>query len=283
VLFAIESSEEYEEVSAALDAAFSSGAHSGDLQVSVEQERLLRSSSIKGTIIGGSGSDAAGTINGLDAMETFLEQGGNYSQDSPGAPISYKLRFLKDLSVAKIILMSEYEVRDCTLNVPDVVRVRVTLNHIRCDYEDDEGSHEEFYGYLGSAAHYEEPEIIPFTGRIPQVDFHYAPRISGSARLWEADSNAHVSLASGDSWPSSGSVADAVYEFEEPNRSLAYVVVEGHLYDEDDNSGDDDLTYQDATVFLRDIEASPTPVTKTLHFSRGATRGSAQFELSLVQ
>lgn len=71
VLFAIESGSEYEEVSAALDAAFSSGAHSGDLQLSVEHERLLRSSSIKGTIIGGSGSDAAGTINGLDARRGF--------------------------------------------------------------------------------------------------------------------------------------------------------------------------------------------------------------------
>lgn len=179
--------------------------------------------------------------------------------------------------------MSEYEVRDCTLNVADMVRVRVTLNHIQCDFEDDEGSHEEFYGYLGSAAHYEELEIVSFTGAIPQIDWHYVPRISGSARLWEADADGHISLATGDSWPVFGTVGSAVYEFEEANRSLAYVQVEGHLWDADDDSGDDDLTYQDAQVFLREIEASRSPVRKTLHFSRGATSGSAEFELSVVQ
>lgn len=39
--------------------------------------------------------------------------GGNYSADSPGAPLAYTLRYLCDNSIAKIALAAEYTVREC--------------------------------------------------------------------------------------------------------------------------------------------------------------------------
>ena len=53
------------------------------------------------------------TINSYDALIDFIKQGGNYSKESPGAPIAYKLSYLKDNSPARMSFTTNYDVKDC--------------------------------------------------------------------------------------------------------------------------------------------------------------------------
>src|SRR6185369_51613 len=86
VVFTFESKYSSEEMSAALDFAYSGGVDiSGD--VSVTYKDILSKSKITAFILGGSGGVAAQTIDSYDALIDFIKQGGNYSADSPGAPI----------------------------------------------------------------------------------------------------------------------------------------------------------------------------------------------------
>jgi hypothetical protein len=65
----------------------------------------------------------------------FIKQGGNYSKDSPGAPIAYKLRYLKDNSAARLSLTQDYEVSDCQKLTN---QVKVTVTNIKVESSDDD-------------------------------------------------------------------------------------------------------------------------------------------------
>ena len=60
----------------------------------------------------------------------FIKTGGNYSKESPGAPIAYKLNYLKDNSPARMSETTDYSMTTC-----DRVsqKVRVVLNSIAVD------------------------------------------------------------------------------------------------------------------------------------------------------
>jgi thiol-activated cytolysin len=143
VLFTVESNYSSFEIKAALDAAFSSAVQSGSISVDSRYSNIINSSTLKAYILGGSGSDAVRAVNGIEGIAGFISSGGNYSKDSPGAALSYKLRYLKGNSVANIILTSEYNVRQCQ-RVSNSYEVK--LMHIECTNCDDAGSEAEIFG-----------------------------------------------------------------------------------------------------------------------------------------
>lgn len=112
-LFTFESSKSSEEVNAALQASFSFFGQKGGIDVSAHHKETINSSNIRAFIVGGSGIYAVQAIQGFEGMKQWILEGGNYSQDSPGVPMAYQLRFLKDNSLAKVVLSSEYTVRTC--------------------------------------------------------------------------------------------------------------------------------------------------------------------------
>lgn len=114
VIFSIETSEEASEVEAALLATYSTAVNVS-VDVSAEQRRILEESSIRAFVIGGSGTDATGAIHGFEGLVEYIENGGDYSKDSPGAPIAFKLAYL-DNAVTKFAFTSEYSERDCNRN-----------------------------------------------------------------------------------------------------------------------------------------------------------------------
>lgn len=105
-LFSFESSEESRDVAAAVSAAF--GGYKGSM--STEYTEILKSSKIQATIFGGSGSSAVGAINGFEGIKGYILEGGNFDKDTAAAPLSYKMRYLKDNSIGGIILSSEYNI-----------------------------------------------------------------------------------------------------------------------------------------------------------------------------
>src|SRR6266568_4306132 len=94
VIFTFESQYSGEEMKAALDFAYKGGIDvSGS--VSVSYKNIISSSKITAFVLGGDGGMAAQSIDSYDALMAFIKSGGNYSKDSPGAPIAYKLAYLK--------------------------------------------------------------------------------------------------------------------------------------------------------------------------------------------
>src|SRR6201999_426721 len=97
---------------AALDFAYNGGADvSGN--VSVSYKDIISNSKITAFILGGDAGTAAQAIDSYDSLIAFIKAGGNYSRQSPGAPIAYKLSYLKDNSPARMSFTTDYTVRDC--------------------------------------------------------------------------------------------------------------------------------------------------------------------------
>lgn len=116
VLYTVESNSSITDVKAAFDASVGST----DGTIDTEYQNIINSSNIKALIIGGSGSGAVKAINGPAEVYNFIAEGGNYSKDSPGAPLAYKLRYLKSgFPAARVVLTTEYQVRECDLAYPE--------------------------------------------------------------------------------------------------------------------------------------------------------------------
>jgi thiol-activated cytolysin len=143
VLFTFESEYSAEEMGAALDFAYSGGVDvSGN--VSVTYKDILSNSKITAYILGGDAGTAVQTIDSYDALIAFIKSGGNYSKESPGAPIAYKLRYLKDNSPARMSMTDDYDVKDCSRVSQKLL---VTLQSIAVDDAGgDAGDDLELYG-----------------------------------------------------------------------------------------------------------------------------------------
>jgi hypothetical protein len=79
---------------------------------------------------------------------SFIKSGGNYSKESPGAPIAYKLAYLADNAPARLAFTSEYELKHC-----DRVsqKVKVTLKQLQVERTSDgdtSGDTLELYGTI---------------------------------------------------------------------------------------------------------------------------------------
>lgn len=148
VVFTFESEYSSTELGAALDFAYSGGVDvKGD--VSVTYKDILSRSNITAFILGGDASSAVQTIDSYEALITFIKTGGNYSRESPGAPIAYKLAYLKDNSPARMSFTTDYEVKNC---VRVSQKIKVTLNSITVDKAGDAGGAQlELYGLVSAA------------------------------------------------------------------------------------------------------------------------------------
>jgi thiol-activated cytolysin len=184
VVFTFESEYSAEELNAALEFAYSGGVDvSGN--VSVTYKDIISSSKITAFILGGSGGMAAKTIDSYDALIDFIKAGGDYSKDSPGAPIAYKLAYLKDNSPGRMSFTTDYDVKDCA-RVSQ--KVRVTLKSIRVESAGgDAGDDLELFGSIWANG-------------------------TGSTTLFSRDSDHYVGIHEGTAFPQSGFLADSVLD-----------------------------------------------------------------------
>lgn len=143
VIFTIESDEAASDVKAALQASYK-GAVDVNANVSTEMKKTLASSSIKAFVLGGSGGEATGAVSGFEGLMNYLKNGGNYSNESPGAPIAYKLAYL-DNTVTKLAFTTDYSERECNKNIGSIHAELESIKHVSGD---DPGSNIEFYGYM---------------------------------------------------------------------------------------------------------------------------------------
>jgi thiol-activated cytolysin len=208
VLFTFESEYSDEEMGAALEFAYSGGADvSGN--VSVTYKDIISKSKITAFILGGDAGTAVQAIDSYDNLISFIKDGGNYSKDSPGAPIAYKLNYLKDNSPARMSETTNYDVQTC-----DRVsqKVQIILNNISVDTADDAGDDLEIYG------------DISVEGSSAQSMFH------------KDDSN-YVTIHQGSQF--GNPIATAVIDVSPTAGST--IKLSAHLYDYDPLSSNDDL------------------------------------------
>ncbi len=184
VVFTFESSYSAEEMNAALSFAYAGGVDvSGD--VSVTYKDIISSSKITAFILGGSGGDAARTIDSYEALIDFIKDGGNYSRQSPGAPIAYKLAYLEDNSPGRLSLTTDYEVTEC---VRVSQKVKVTLLGIRVESAGgDAGDDLELYGRIWASG-------------------------GSSATLFDKGPGTYVQIREGTTWPTGAFVSEAIID-----------------------------------------------------------------------
>ena len=145
-LFTIESELEETQVRAFLQGSYASV----EASVSTDFESLKASSTMKVYVLGGSGADAGATVDGFDAFKNYIKAGGNFSRQSPGAPISYKLRYISDNTIGKIVFAASYPIRTA---IPrrDNIRYDVDVYYYALkSYVDDWGTDAEWRGYIHS-------------------------------------------------------------------------------------------------------------------------------------
>lgn len=133
VFYTVESSYSLSDVEAAFSAAYEIGKKGGSGELEVKNKNIFEEASVKVIIKGGSGSSAAQAVGGLkdnpSQIYDFIAAGGNYSKESPGAPIAYKLSYVKEgFPTAKVVLSTEYQARSCDLTHP---KFRITIDNLK--------------------------------------------------------------------------------------------------------------------------------------------------------
>jgi len=101
-LFTMESTYSSTEIHNALQASVKAINTSVDLDVA--NKNILQQSSIKATIIGGSGQSAVQAVNGCEGLREYMTTGGNYSKGTAAAPLAYKLRYLCDNGICRVVM-----------------------------------------------------------------------------------------------------------------------------------------------------------------------------------
>lgn len=214
VMFTFESKYSAQEVGAALEFAYRGTVNvSGD--VSLTYEEILSNSKITAYIIGGSGAEAAQAIDDYEALVDFIHSGGDYSNESPGAPIAYKLAYLRDNEPARFSFTDDYEVQECE-RVSQ--RILATLRNIRVIVADDAGDDLEVFGSI----------VAGSTGQPNTIMFN------------RGDSQ-YVTIHENSFWPTTGNIAEAILHVSpQPGNKIT---LNANLTDEDDffNGGNDHL------------------------------------------
>ncbi len=214
VVFTFESEYSSEELGSALEFAYSGGVDVSG-QVSVTYKEMLSKSKITAFILGGSGGVAAQTIDSYDALINFIKTGGDYSRQSPGAPIAYKLNYLRDNSPGRMSFTTDYTVTECT-RVSQ--KLKVTLKSIRVeDAGGDAGDDLELYGSISAHA-------------------------GNSLTLFSRGGDQHVTIRQGEAWPSGTFIAEGIVTVRpQPGQGIALGASlrdqDGFL-NPDDNIGD---------------------------------------------
>jgi thiol-activated cytolysin len=209
VLFAFESEYSALEVGAALDFVYHGGVDvSGD--VSLTYKEILSKTKITAYILGGSGGAAAMAIDSYEALIAFIHSGGDYTRESPGAPIAYKLAYLANNAPARLSFTDAYTVKTCERVSQKVL---VKLKSIQVESAGgDSGSDVELFGRIWATG--TEEQTLLERGEGDHIGIHEgqifpagAPEISESILTVTPQAGATIQLHA-DLWDSDGILPD---------------------------------------------------------------------------
>ncbi|WP_420601843.1 thiol-activated cytolysin family protein [Flagellimonas sp.] len=242
VLYTVESNYSTLEVKSAFALSFSQGSSSGDGGINVDYEKIISESKVEALVIGGSAEDAVGVIEGPSGVHSYIINGGNYSKDSPGKPLAYTLRYIKDdFPIARVVLASEYPVRSCDLAWPQYKLSFVKMTGSKA-------TDREVYGSLEirmySAAKGDYVDEDPANGGKDNI-------------WWNRSKDEFIKVQNDKTYtfndtPKTGEWFVYTIEPYRPDKAKDYFEVRGHLYDKE-FVGSQDLGDLSRQVFLNDL------------------------------
>ncbi len=252
VIFTFESNLSKSEVQAALEFVYKGGA-AIEGKTSLTHQEVLSYTHTTAFILGGDASEAASVaIGNYDQLKQFLTRGGNYSASSPGAPIAYKLSYVRDHSPVQVSYASAFTQRTCSRISQ---KIHVVFDKMKVDsagsgLDADVGGDLEMYGSVVAIG---------------------AERKTLSS--WPV--GGYKQIASGASWPQSGNAGEAIVSVKpQPGQALA---IETNLMEDDDLNADD--------VFggvLRDSAAFETGWRRTLYVHRSSGDQQVTLQITLT-
>jgi hypothetical protein len=138
-IMCIESEFSMSQMQLALDASYS-GAVDVDLGFGYTAAQVMQQSSIRIIVYGGATSGIH-ELNGFDGFMSILSASHEFSATSPGVPLLYKFRHLRNNTLAMISLTSQY-----TICRPLRIRqgVRISCDRFVCEWSHDD---DPFYDY----------------------------------------------------------------------------------------------------------------------------------------
>jgi hypothetical protein len=142
LLFA-SSSESASQLKIALEAAFDAATADGEANLKLEHKRIIQESELKVLILGGSAGAAVEVLAAKDKvaqLSQFLRTGANFTLQSPGVPLAYQVRYLKDNTLARLSYTTDYTKKTCGVapGYKKPATVRVEEFHIFDTADDDE-------------------------------------------------------------------------------------------------------------------------------------------------
>lgn len=102
----VESDETYSVLSVAIRAAFNAKIVSGSISIDTKTEKILKEAEISICILGGDGQGATQTVKGFNEFQQFIVNGGVYSKEVYGVPISFSAGYASDNSM----FVTEFEI-----------------------------------------------------------------------------------------------------------------------------------------------------------------------------
>lgn len=233
VLYTVESDYETTDVRSAFYLSFKQGKTDGEIDTEVDYNKIISSSKIEALVIGGSAEDAVGVIEGPSGVSSYIINGGNYSADSPGKPLAYTLRYIKeDFPIARVVLSSEYQVRTCDLAYP---KFKITIKQIA---RTGGSAEKEIYGNI--------------KGRI-KINNKYLDK----SVEWSKDNKGAVEVNPNTPKSINESVTIELYR---PNYKEDIIYLSSHLYDYNGFGFYDDLGSDNQAIDLEDIKVHSTPL-----------------------
>jgi thiol-activated cytolysin len=227
VLYTIESNSSITDVQSAFNASFSSADANGN----VDYQNIINNSKIEALVIGGSGADAAGAVSGPAGVYEFITNGGNYSADSPAAPLAYTLRYIrKDFPIARIVLSSEYNIRTC---YEAYQKYRIELGGIEMKSHEGENGDLSLHGNLNIKLFQD--------GQLKASESYTRTR------------NNYINIKEGVFWPIPDDQASEK-ELYKPDLENDYVQIEAEFTEDDVFSSNEYLGKNTAKIYLKDID-----------------------------
>jgi len=181
-IMTIESNFSSREVRTALKAAYEAGVADLELEFDSKDREVLEDSTIKIIVYGGSTQNLDRISGGFEGFMDIVSASHEFTPESPGVPLAYKFRHVRDNTLALVTLTSQYTlVRPLRIKQ----RVQITVDRFVTVGADDEGPDntiemDDFRVYVDAFNRFSTSEpLSPITnGRQEVYGFHTGGDIS---------------------------------------------------------------------------------------------------------
>ncbi|WP_298345643.1 thiol-activated cytolysin family protein [uncultured Algibacter sp.] len=235
LLYTVETNAEFSDTQAAFSAAFNGGEVNGE----GEHKSFWESSTVKALVIGGSSGDAAQVVSGPEGVYSYITEGGEYSVDSPGAPLGYTLRYIKKgFPIANVVLSSEYNIRSC---YPAYQKFGIQLYGINL-VKNNGGS-------------------IRLHGNM-KAQIYQGGNVKGSVSYTRTRNN-YIIPNEGEFWPIP-TIETKEVELYKPDLENDYILLSAEFTEDDSIGGDDYLGKKEEKILLKNVQDDKEPYIRLL-------------------